>query len=67
MHYIFNQKEYIEEETIKNRLIEIHHNIIKWENFLKLKKVEIMSHLKKVEELKQKSKRKTQKPWHLWS
>lgn len=67
MHYIFNQKEYIEEETIKNLLIKTLHNIIKWENFLKLKKVEIMSHLKKVEELKQKSKRKTQKPWHLWS
>jgi hypothetical protein len=62
MHYIFNQKEYTEEETIKNRLIEILHNIIKWENFLKLKKEEIMPHLKMVEELKQKSKRKTQKP-----
>jgi hypothetical protein len=38
MHYIFNQKEYIEEETIKNLLIKTLHNIIKWENFLKLKK-----------------------------
>jgi hypothetical protein len=59
MNYIFNQKEYTEEETIKNRLIEILHNIINWENFFKLKKVDIMPHLKKVEELKQKSKRKT--------
>jgi hypothetical protein len=61
MHYIFNQQEYTEEETIKNRLIEILHYVIKLENFLKIKK------LKKVEEFKQKSKRKTQKPLHLWS
>ena len=61
MNYIFNQKEYTEEETIKNRLIEILHYVIKLENFLKIKK------LKKVEEFKQKSKRKTKKPLHLWS